>query len=56
MIPTVAGDRAVLLAVVAQPAAHGRGTAAKVTVPESHAVAWCVTFGTETVGFLILAI
>ena len=45
-----------LLAVVAFPAAHGRGAGAKVTAAGSHAVAWRVTFGTETVGFLELAI
>src|SRR5215212_6387042 len=56
MIPTVVGECAVLLAVVAQPASHGCGTRAKVTVPVSHAVARRVTLGTETVGFLKLAV
>src|SRR5215213_6971450 len=46
----------VLLAVVALPAAHGRSAGAKVTAAGSHAVAWRMTFGTETVGFLKLAI
>ena len=54
--PTVAGDRAVLLAVVAQPAAHGRGARAKPPVTEPHAVAWRVTLGTEAVGYLEPAI
>ena len=45
-----------LLAVVAWPAAHGRGARAKMTAAGSHAVAWRVTFGTETIGFLKLAI
>ena len=45
-----------LLAVVAWPAAYGRGTGAKVSAAGSHAVAWDVAFGTETVGFLKLAI
>jgi hypothetical protein len=46
----------VLFAVVSQPAAHGRGTVAKVTAADFHAVAWRMSFGTETVGFLKLAI
>jgi hypothetical protein len=45
-----------LLAVVAFPATHGRGAVAKVTTAGFHAVAWRVTLGTETVGFLKLAI
>ena len=45
-----------LFAVVAWPAAHGRGAGAKVTIAGSHAVAWRVTFGTQMVGFLELAI
>ena len=55
-LPTVAGDHAVLFAVVAQPAAHGRGAGAKVTAAGFQAVAWRVTLGTEAVGFLKLAI
>jgi hypothetical protein len=55
-LPTVAGDRAALLAVVAQPAAHGCGARAKVTAAVSHAVAWRVTLGTEAVGYLELAV
>src|SRR5215212_11840126 len=50
-LPAVAGDRAVVLAVVAQPAAHRCGARAKVTIARSHAVAWRVTLGTEAVGF-----
>jgi hypothetical protein len=46
----------VLFAVVARPAAHGRGARAKLTAAGSHAVARRVTFGTQTVGFLKLAI
>jgi hypothetical protein len=46
----------VLLAVVAWPAAHGRGARAEVTTAGSHAVARRVTLGTELVGFLKLAI
>jgi hypothetical protein len=49
-------DYDVLPAVVACTAAHGRGAVAKVTTAGSHAVAWRVTFGTETVGFLKFAI
>jgi len=49
-------DYDVLLAVVAWPAAHGRGAGAKVSTAGSHAVAWRVTLGTQTVGFLKLAI
>ena len=45
-----------LLAVVAFPAAPGRGAGAKVTAAGSHAVARRMTFGTQTVGFLKLAI
>ena len=45
-----------LFAVVAWPAAHGRGAQAKLTAAGSHAVAWRVTFGTQMVGFLELAI
>jgi hypothetical protein len=45
-----------LLAVVAFPATPGRGAGAKLTTAGSHAVAWRVTFGTETVGFFNLAI
>src|SRR5215210_6709845 len=56
MIPTLMDSYAVLLAVVAWPATHGRGAVAKVTAAGSHAVAWRVTLGTETVGFLKLAI
>ena len=55
-IPTLVDGYEVLLAVVAWPAAHGRGTVAKVTAAGSHAVAWRVAFGTETVGYLKLAI
>ena len=55
-IPTVLDDYAVLLAVVAWPAAHGRGAGAKVTAAGSHTVAWRVAFGTEAVGFLKLTI
>ena len=43
-------------AVVAWPAAHGRGAQAKLTAAGSHAVAWRVTFGTQMVGLLKLAI
>src|SRR5215212_6467964 len=56
MIPTVVDECAVLLAVVAWPASHGRGTRAKVTVPVSHTVARRAAAGTETVGFLKLAV
>jgi hypothetical protein len=49
-------DCAVLLAVVARSAAHGRGAGAKVTEAGSHAEAWRVVFGTETIGFLKLPI
>ncbi len=42
----------VLLAVVAWPAAPGRGAGAKVATAGSHAVARRMTFGTEAVGFL----
>src|SRR5215204_6191400 len=56
MIPTVVYKYGVLLAVVAWPAAHGRGARARVTPARSHAVAWRVTLGTETVGFLELAV
>jgi len=45
-----------LLAVVAWPQALGRGAGAKVSTAGSHAVAWRVTLGTQTVGFLKLAI
>jgi hypothetical protein len=54
--PTLKDGYDVLLAVVALPAAPGREAGAKVTAARSHAVAWRVTFGTETVGFLELAI
>jgi hypothetical protein len=46
----------VLLAVVGWPAVHGRGAGARVTAAGSHAVAWRVAFGTETVSFFKLAI
>ena len=55
-IPTLVDDCDVLLAVVAWPAAPGRGAGAKVSTAGSHAVAWRMTFGTQTVGFLKLAI
>jgi GNAT superfamily N-acetyltransferase len=55
-IPTLTYDYYVLLAVVAWPAAHGRGVGAKLIAAGSHAVAWRVAFGAETVGFLKLAI
>ena len=55
-IPTLVDDHAVLLAVVARPAAHGRGKGTKVTAAGSHAVAWRVASGTEAVGFLKLAV
>jgi len=55
-IPTVMDGCEVLLTVVARSAAPGRGTGAKVTAAGSHAVAWRVTVGTETVGFLEFAI
>jgi hypothetical protein len=45
-----------LLAVVAFPATHGRGAGAQLTTAGSHAVAGHMAFGTETVGFLKLAI
>ena len=45
-----------LLAVVAWPAALGHGTISKVGTAGSHAVAWRISFGTQTVGFLKLAI
>jgi len=45
-----------LLAAVAFSATHGRGAGAKLTTAGSHAVAWRMAFGTETVGFLKLAI
>src|SRR5688572_1373811 len=45
-----------LLAVVAFPAAHGRGAGARVTAAGSHAVAWRMSFGAEAVGLLKLAI
>jgi hypothetical protein len=45
-----------LLAVVAFPAAHGRGAGAQLTTAGSHAVAGHMAFGTEPVGFLELAI
>ena len=48
--------RDMLIAVVAFPATHGRGAGAKATAAGSHAVAWRMSFGTETVGFLKLAI
>jgi hypothetical protein len=54
--PTIADECDVLLAVVAWPAAHGRGAGAKVTTAASDAVAWRMSFGTQTVGFLKLAI
>ena len=46
----------VLLAVVAWPQAPGRGAGAKMTAAYTHAVAWRMTFGAKTVGFLKLAI
>src|SRR5215204_901773 len=46
----------VLLAVVAWPAALGRGAGTKLTTAGSHAVAWRMAFGTQTLGFLKLAI
>jgi hypothetical protein len=55
-IPTLMDNCDVLLAVVAWPPAHGRGARAKVTAAGSHAVAWRMAFGTETVGFLKLAV
>ena len=55
-IPSLMDGYAVLLAVVAFPAAHGRGAGAKMTTAGPHAVAWRMTFGTEPVGFLKLAI
>jgi hypothetical protein len=45
-----------LLAVVAWSAAPGRGAGVKVSTAGSHAVAWRVTLGTQTIGFLKLAI
>jgi hypothetical protein len=45
-----------LLAVVVCTAAHGRGAGAQLTTAGSHAVAWRMSFGTEPVGFLKLAI
>src|SRR5215208_1063546 len=48
--------RDMLLAVVAFHATHGRGARAKLTAAGSHAVARRMAFGTETVGFLKLAI
>ena len=47
---------ALCFAVVDWPAAHGRWKGAKVSTAGSHAVARRVTFGTQTVGFLKLAI
>jgi hypothetical protein len=55
-MPTVVDECDVLLAVIAWPQAPGRGAGAKVTAARSHAVAWRMSFGTETVGFLELAI
>jgi GNAT superfamily N-acetyltransferase len=55
-IPAFVDDYDVLRAVVASPAAHGRGVGAKLTTAGSHAVTWCMAFGTKTVGFLKLAI
>src|SRR5215213_8827286 len=55
-VPTVVDAFDVLLTVVAWPQAPGRGAGAKVSTAGSHAVAWRMTFGTETVGFLKLAI
>src|SRR5215213_3631499 len=55
-IPALVDGYDVLLAVVAWPAAHSRGAGAKATAAGSHAVAWRVTLGTETVGLLKLAI
>ena len=48
-IPTLMDGCDVLLAVVAWPAAPGRGAEAKVTAAGSHAVARRVTLGTEAV-------
>ena len=45
-----------LLAVVAWSAALGRGAGAKVSAAGFHAVARRMAFGTQTVGFLRLAI
>ena len=55
-VPTLMDDYDVLLTVVACTAADGRGTRAQVTTAGSHAVAWRMTFGTQTVGFLKIAI
>jgi hypothetical protein len=51
-VPTIVDGYDVLLAVVARPAAHGRGARAKATAAGSHAVARRVALGTEAVGFL----
>src|SRR5215213_7331164 len=55
-VPTVVDAFDVLLTVVAWPQAPGRGAGAKVSTAGSHAVAWRMSFGTQTVGFLKLAI
>jgi hypothetical protein len=55
-ITTLKDGYAVLLAVVAWSAAPGHGAGAKATAAGSRAVARRGTFGTQTIGFLRLAI